>query len=109
MRTSATAARNAGKRKRTMDALRIELFRVQGSICAIPSCREGWTDVAHIDGSGSGGRPSTYRIDNVAGLCRGCHDILDGRNLSGRQALLRELLRTVVNVERRQRATDAPA
>jgi hypothetical protein len=58
---------------------------------------------AHIDGSGSGGRLSTYTIDNLVGLCRVHHDQFDGRSLQGRQQLLRELMRYVVVHERQAR------
>ena len=58
----------------------------------MPTCVNDWTDVAHIQGSGMGGQPSTYMIENLVGLCRSCHDTFDGRELAGRQHMLRELM-----------------
>lgn len=40
-----------------------------------------------------GGVPSLRdRPQLVVGLCRSCHDIFDGRTMSGRQRMLRELM-----------------
>jgi hypothetical protein len=68
------------------------LFSRQGPYCVIPGCPELWTERAHIWPSGMGGRPSTYRADNLVGLCRPHHDIFDGRQLQGRQHMLRQLM-----------------
>ena len=73
---------------------------LQGTRCAIPTCRQPWVDLAHIAASGMGGRKSTYTEDNLVGMCRPCHDIYDGRDLKGRQAMLRDLLLYVVRMER---------
>ena len=62
----------------------------QGPHCLM--CGEPWTEKAHIWPSGMGGQPSTYRPDNRVGLCHGCHDIFDGRNLAGRQRMMRQLM-----------------
>ncbi len=75
-----------------MDRLREDLNHWQGMLCAMPNCENAWVDVAHIHGSGMGGRISTYSIENVVGLCRPCHDTFDGRDLQGRQLMLRDLL-----------------
>ena len=86
-----------------MRQLREQLQEVQGYQCAIPSCTEKWVHVAHIEGSGNGGRLSTYVIGNVCGLCRYHHDVFDGRQLQDRQKLLRELLAWVVLMQRQGR------
>lgn len=54
-----------------------ELLERQGPTCAVPACGAAWTDVAHVWPSGMGGRPSTYRIDNLVGLCHPCHTAFD--------------------------------
>lgn len=65
-----------------------EVYERQGGRCIIPACGAPWTDVAHIHGSGMGGRPSTYRADNLVGLCHPCHDAFD----SNRAWLMRTLM-----------------
>jgi len=55
-----------------------QVLERQGPQCIIPACGAPWTDVAHIQGSGMGGRPSTYRAENLVGLCHPCHDAFDG-------------------------------
>ena len=87
-------------RRATMDRIREDLTAWQGVLCAMPRCRNDWTDPAHIDASGMGGRPSTYSIENMVGLCRSCHDTFDGRTLQGRQAMLRQLLAAHVTATR---------
>ena len=67
----------------------------QGPDCIIPGCTEPWTDKAHIQPSGMGGRPSLNRADNLVGLCRHHHDVFDGRELAGRQNLLRQLMKSL--------------
>ena len=62
----------------------------QGRSCLM--CSEPWTEKAHIWPSGMGGRPSMLRIDNLVGLCHGCHDVFDGRNMAGRQNMMRRLM-----------------
>lgn len=64
----------------------------QGPSCLC--CSEPWTEKAHIWPSGMGGQPSTYRADNLVGLCHHCHDIFDGRDMHGRQRMLRQLMET---------------
>ena len=76
-------------------ALRAELAELQGDVCGRPSCDEPWIrdgDMAHVYGSGMGGRPSTYRLTNLIGLCRVDHDRFDGRTMQGRQDFMRELM-----------------
>jgi len=73
-----------------------EITRLQGPLCAVPGCPSPWTDKAHIDPSGAGGRPSTYSLENLVGLCHPCHMIFDGQQLQGRQRLLRVLMRSRV-------------
>lgn len=94
---------SSGERRERMEELRRQLLRVQGARCAMPACSEPWVDVAHIAGSGMGGRPSTYNLANVAGLCRSCHDTFDGRQMAGRQELLRRLLAAYTQEVRRHR------
>ena len=92
--------RTAAQRREVMHQLRQDLEGWQGYQCAMPWCTNPWSDPAHIDGSGMGGRPSTYNIENMAGLCRSCHDTFDGRDLAGRQYMLRQLLAAHVKVSR---------
>lgn len=89
-----------------MDRIKEDLRAWQGYQCGMPSCINEWTDAAHIQGSGMGGRISTYSIENMVGLCRGCHDTFDGRDLQGRQAMLRDLLGEHVRSMRVRAATD---
>lgn len=72
--------------------LRAELLALQGVRCLVPSCTRAWQQMAHIEPSGMGGRPSLRRASNLAGLCGWHHDIFDGRRLEGRQELMRELM-----------------
>ena len=69
-----------------------QLHARQGPLCLIPDCGEPWTEKAHIWPSGMGGLPSTYRASNLVGLCHQHHDIFDGRDMHGRQRLLRQLM-----------------
>ncbi len=87
-------------RREAMDRIRRDLEAWQGHQCAMPWCTNPWSDPAHIDASGMGGRPSTYSIENMVGLCRSCHDTFDGRDLQGRQAMLRSLLAAHVKTSR---------
>ena len=80
--------------------LRRRLAEEQGPICAMPDCHQPWTDMAHIRGSGMGGTPSSYVIDNLVGLCHRDHMVFDGHLLQGRQSMLRVLMRTVVKQQR---------
>ena len=82
-------------------ALALRLMAIQGSQCAMPGCTERWKDPAHIEGSGMGGRPSTYVIENMVGLCRADHDIFDGRVMQGRGHMLRVLMSEVVKQQRK--------
>ena len=66
---------------------------IQGPQCAMPGCTERWKDAAHIEGSGMGGRASTYVIENMVGLCRADHMIFDGHVMQGRQRMMRRLNR----------------
>ncbi len=91
-------------RRETMDRIKEDLRTWQGYQCGMPWCINEWTDAAHIDGSGMGGRISTYSIENMVGLCRTCHDTFDGRDLQGRQRMLRDLLAEYVKTERDTKA-----
>lgn len=91
-------------RRELMDRTREDLDSWQGSRCAMPGCTDSWTDPAHIEGSGSGGRRSTYSIENMVGLCRYHHDVFDGRDLAGRQRMLRDLMREYVKHQRAETA-----
>ena len=93
-------------RRRIMDQLREDIRTWQGLHCIMPSCINEWTDAAHIHGSGMGGRISTYTIENVVGMCRSCHDTFDGRDLQGRQAMLRDLLDRYARFQRAVAAKD---
>jgi hypothetical protein len=75
----------------TIDAA---LLARQGPMCLIPDCGEPWTERAHIWPSGMGGQSSMLRADNLVGLCHQHHDIFDGRELHGRQHMLRQLMET---------------
>lgn len=72
--------------------LRAVVLDRQGWRCFRPSCPNPWTDLAHIEPSGLGGRPHLYRADNLVGLCRPCHRIFDGQDLAGRARMLRDLM-----------------
>jgi len=85
------------------DELRGEILKADGARCVIPSCNHQWVDPAHIRASGIGGQRSSYRLKNVAGMCRLHHDIYDGRHIQGRQELLAELLDWVVQRQRADR------
>jgi hypothetical protein len=74
-----------------------EIIRRQGTDCIVPDCSEPWTDKAHIEASGMGGRPSLRTPENNVGLCRPHHDRFDGRELTGRQHLLRQLMRSLAD------------
>jgi len=69
------------------------VLAAQGPGCIVPHCTSLWTQKAHIEGSGHGGRPSTYNPENLVGMCRPHHDIFDGRDMAGRQRMLRDLMR----------------
>ncbi len=84
-----------------------EITRLQGERCILPSCSSLWTDKAHIEASGMGGRASTFTIGNIAGLCEYHHDVYDGRVMQGRGQLLQELLRFMLHTIRQDRAMDA--
>jgi hypothetical protein len=84
----------------TRSQLREELHSAQGVACGMPGCTNAWTDTAHIRGTGMGGAPSRNTVANVVGLCRSCHDTFDGRELAGRQFMLRRLMAEVVAYER---------
>ncbi len=90
----------APERREIMDRIKEDLWTWQGLQCGMPWCTNEWTDAAHIDGSGMGGRISTYEIENMVGLCRSCHDTFDGRDLAGRQHMLRQLLAAHVTCNR---------
>lgn len=83
----------------------VEVTSRQGTRCVVPTCVSPWVDKAHIkEPSGMGGRPSTWVIDNLAGLCRFHHEVYDGHVLQGRQRLLRDLMWFVVQQVRQDRA-----
>jgi hypothetical protein len=73
--------------------LDLELISQQGATCLMPGCSEPWAQKAHIVPSGMGGRPSTFEADNLVGLCVYHHDVFDGRQLEGRQLMLRTLMK----------------
>lgn len=62
----------------------------QGPHCLM--CDQPWTEKAHIWPSGMGGQPSMLRASNLVGLCHRCHDIFDGRDMAGRQNMMRRLM-----------------
>lgn len=53
-------------------------------------------ELAHLRGVGMGGRKSADTLDGTAILDRVCHDMLDGRQLSGRREAVAGLLAYVV-------------
>lgn len=65
----------------------------QGTECLVPGCSDPWTDRSHVEPSGMGGRPSLRNPENLVGLCRHHHDVFDGRELHGRQHMLRILMK----------------
>lgn len=83
--------------------VRRQITEAQGTVCAVPSCQQPWTDAAHIRASGMGGRLSTYTVENLVGLCRHHHDQFDGRRMQGRQDLLRELMEYTIGRIRQDR------
>lgn len=89
--------------------LREEIRKADGTRCVIPSCNHQWVDSAHIRASGIGGQRSSYRLNNLTGMCRLHHDIYDGRQIQGRQDLLAELLDWVVQRQRADRRAIMPA
>ena len=85
-----------------MNDVRGEVLLAQGPACAMPGCTQPWAQLAHVQPSGMGGRPSTYTASNLAGLCVPCHDIFDGRQLAGRQEMLRRLMASHLHHTRRR-------
>ena len=84
-----------------------EVTALQGETCLLPSCSSGWDHKAHIEGSGMGGRASTFVVGNIAGLCEYHHDVFDNRQPQGRQELMRELMAFMLHRIRQERALDA--
>lgn len=62
-------------------ALRQEVAARSGGHCEWSLCVDAAIELAHIRGLGRGGNPDGTRdhIENLAGLCRFHHDLLDGR------------------------------
>ena len=56
-------------------------------------------EMAHAHGIGMGGRKSVDTLDGVVMLGQAHHDMLDGRQLSGRRHDLAELLAAVVRFQ----------
>ncbi len=95
----------SGKTPAENAAMDEEITQLQGTHCIVPTCISAWVDKAHIlEPSGLGGRPSTWVIGNLAGMCRPCHQIFDGHVLQGRQRMLRDLLWFVMHQTRQDRA-----
>lgn len=63
-------------------------------------------EMARLRGIGAGGRKSADRLDEVAMLCRFHHDLLDGRNYSGKRVEIAGLLAHIVKSRRRIWPTD---
>lgn len=63
-------------------------------------------ECAHLRGIGAGGRKSGDTLANQATLCRPHHDLLDGRQLSGRREALAGLLAYIVRTRRPAYPTD---
>lgn len=89
-----------------LNALVLEL---QGSKCLMPDCDDPWQEKAHCEPSGMGGRPSTKTPENLVGLCKHHHDVFDGRDLHGRQRMLRLLMRSLADSVRRRRIESDPS
>lgn len=87
------------------EAMKAEITRLQGTRCIVPTCIAEWKQMAHIkEPSGMGGRPSTWVIGNLAGMCVMCHQIFDGHVMQGRQLMLRDLMWFVMHQIRQDRA-----
>lgn len=63
----------------TRSGMRAALWDLTGGMCEWPGCVSQADEMAHVEPSGMGGRASVDTIGNVMALCRGHHDILDGR------------------------------
>lgn len=67
--------------------------------CAVLGYRKDRSDIlelAHLRGVGVGGRKSADTLDGVLILDRVCHDMLDGRQMSGRREAVAGLLAHIV-------------
>ena len=76
---------------------------LQGNRCIIPWCTDNWEDLAHLEPSGSGGRDNAV-VGNLVGMCRPCHDRMDGRDLKGRDREYRRFVAHYSNEHRSVRA-----
>ena len=77
--------------------------------CAVLGYTKDRSDIlelAHLRGVGMGGRTSGDTLENTIILDRKCHDMLDGRQMSGRREALAGLLAYVVRSRRRVWPTD---
>ena len=64
-------------------------------------------EMAHIaHGIGMGGRKSADTLDAVGMLCRLHHDLLDGRNMTGKRVEIAGLLTNIIRSSRRIWPTD---
>ena len=90
------------------DSLNDQMLTLQGPACLLPDCTDPWVDKAHIEPSGMGGQPSLSNPENLVGLCRYHHDVFDGRELHGRQRMLRTLMRFAAAVIRERRPNPGP-
>ena len=69
----------------TTEELREWIWEAQGTPCAIPSCQDQWTDLAHILDASAGGKRTP---SNLIGLCRTCHANYDqNRRVSHRELM----------------------
>jgi len=74
--------------------LREWIWEAQGSYCAMPSCRDRWTDMAHIVDASAGGERTP---SNLIGLCRVCHANYDQNKRSSHRELMYYLKRSLLN------------
>ena len=91
--------------------LRAEALVLDAGRCVWPGCQplglaapqRTKLEMAHLRGTGMGGRASADQISNVAILCSDHHDLLDGRTHAGLRRELGLLLTGFVAVSRRDR------
>lgn len=81
--------------------LRAAVQELSGGICEWASCHQQGEQLAHIEPSGLGGRPSMDRLENVAWLCTYHHDVFDGRR-KGAHHELRKYVAMYVHEQRRR-------
>ncbi len=69
-----------------------------GGLCEYAGCFEPAEEMAHLEGTGMGGRESADVLDEVAMLCKYHHDLLDGRTHKGLRREHGRLLRETITL-----------